>query len=68
MFSKRLLTLTQALYTLHTLARLQKCLGIVKGKKKQKQQNKNEGEREDACIRECCVLVSSSEGKMWASL
>ena len=45
MFSKRLLTLTQALCTLHTRARLQKCLGIVKGKKRQKRQNKNEGGR-----------------------
>lgn len=36
MFSKRLLTLTQALSTLHTRARLQKCLGVVKGKNKNK--------------------------------
>ena len=45
MFSKWLLTLTQALCTLHTRAKLQKCLGIVKGKKNKNNKNNNEGGR-----------------------
>lgn len=45
MFSKRLLTLTQALCTLHTRARLQKFLGVVKGKNKNKKTKMREGGR-----------------------
>ena len=69
MFSKRLLTLTQALSTLHTRARLQKCLGVVKGKNKNK--NNKTKMREGGRMRvfgSGKVLVRSSKGKMWAFL